>query len=208
MLVFGAPEMSPVVAAAADERVRMYESSGVGSRHDLANAIKSDSLHGTAGEGLKAARAALGNLGESFKRKTYLEDIETCIGCIYAWQYMKKFAGGGTRVELIANFKNVCNDLPGIFYESCDGMSDTQEGLMNDYMAGVGAVDMCLNAGLCSDETMGHNDKTNSGLSKIVEGANGRVVTGTDMATKGLINHDDDEPPDVDTAAQGELHGT
>ena len=81
-------------------------------------------------------------------------DLEACVGCNFVWATVKKELGGdaNTKYESLSvqsTFEEICQDMPDVFYESCDDMMD-QAGYLSDlFSQGLQPTEMCDLSGIC-----------------------------------------------------------
>ena len=81
-------------------------------------------------------------------------DLEACVGCNFVWATVKKELGGdaNTKYEKLSvqsTFEEICQDMPDVFYESCDDMMD-QAGYLSDlFSRGLEPTVMCDLSGIC-----------------------------------------------------------
>ena len=86
-------------------------------------------------------------------------DYEACVGCQFVWQAVREDVGNNTDMNVvIASFEEFCQDMPDVFYESCDDMMDQKEylamfyvGMMDDLMKDgkKSIVKLCDHSGIC-----------------------------------------------------------
>jgi len=90
--------------------------------------------------------------------KPTFADLEACTGCLFVWEKVadsifgddpnnRKTAPNPDTVT--STFETICQDMPDVFYESCDDMMD-QAGFMSEmFQAGKKTREICDESGIC-----------------------------------------------------------
>lgn len=81
-------------------------------------------------------------------------DLEACVGCNFVWATVKKELGGdvNTKYESLSvqsTFEEICQDMPDVFYESCDDMMDQAGYLADLFSQGLEPSNLCDLSGIC-----------------------------------------------------------
>jgi len=81
-------------------------------------------------------------------------DLEACVGCNFVWATVKKELGDGphSMISVQETFEEICQDMPDVFYESCDDMMD-QAGWLSDLFSkgDIKTTELCDKSGICGE---------------------------------------------------------
>ena len=81
-------------------------------------------------------------------------DLEACVGCCFVWSIVKNDMGEGpfSPPAVEDSFESTCQDMPDVFYESCDDMMDQKGWLADTFIALEGDVEtLCDESGICGN---------------------------------------------------------
>ena len=70
---------------------------------------------------------------------------------MYAWERVRRDIEPGVSSwdDVLAQFDDVCQDLPELFFDACDEMTDMKSDMSNHFMADFPSTQICDFAGLC-----------------------------------------------------------
>eukprot|EP00940_MAST-03C_sp_MAST-3C-sp2_P001265 g1265.t1 len=89
-----------------------------------------------------------GDLGSS---EPTFADLEACVGCRFVWSAVKEDVGAPpySLPGILDSFETFCQDMPDVFYESCDDMMDQKEWLAKVFIDDSDVEKLCDASGIC-----------------------------------------------------------